>query len=92
MVMVKLVNKVPADEVRPYSGKNHLCQIPDGRYNKRGSIADLEEAIRLGHASLELCPLDHSDRAVTLYSLGHYLRSRFQKDGGYLGILRVQEN
>ena len=43
--------------------------------------ADLEEAITLGRAALDLHPPDHSYRAVTLNNLGRYLRDRFMKFG-----------
>ena len=43
--------------------------------------ADLEEAITLGRAALDLHPPDHSYRAVTLNNLGGYLGDRFIKFG-----------
>ncbi|KIM50998.1 hypothetical protein SCLCIDRAFT_1224956, partial [Scleroderma citrinum Foug A] len=51
------------------------------RYNKQGTIADLEEAITLGRAASELRSPGHSGRAVTFYNLTIDLRSRYLKLG-----------
>ena len=44
-------------------------------------MVDLEEAITLGRAALELCSPSHCDHAATLYNLADDLRRRFLKLG-----------
>ncbi|KAI6038384.1 hypothetical protein EDC04DRAFT_2896406 [Pisolithus marmoratus] len=48
-------------------------------YDSQGVVSDLEEAVTLGRAVLELCPPGHRDRATFLYSLASYLQRRFKK-------------
>jgi len=51
------------------------------QYDKQGAIADLEQAIILGRAALELRSPGHSGRAATLNNLANDLRKRFLKLG-----------
>ena len=51
-------------------------------YDRRASVAESEEAIALGRAASELYRLSRrTDPAITCYSLGYYLRTRFLKVG-----------
>ena len=51
-------------------------------YDRQASVAESEEAIALGRAASELHRLrHHTDPAITCYSLGYYLRTRFLKVG-----------
>ncbi|KAI6011607.1 hypothetical protein EDC04DRAFT_2609844 [Pisolithus marmoratus] len=49
------------------------------RHNNKGLLADLEEAVTLGRAVVELCPPGHRDRAISLYNLACDLQRRFKR-------------
>ena len=51
------------------------------QYDKQGTIADLEEAIKLGRAALELCPSGHPGRAIALNNLANDTRRKFLEFG-----------
>ncbi|KIM50093.1 hypothetical protein SCLCIDRAFT_1187606, partial [Scleroderma citrinum Foug A] len=49
------------------------------RYDNQGTIEDLEEAITLGRAALELQSPAHSWCPTSIYNVADYLRKKFQK-------------
>ena len=71
-------SRPPGDSSRSDSLHNLALCFSD-RYNKQGTIADLEEAITLGRAALELRSPGHSGRANTLSDFAVYLEDRFQQ-------------
>ncbi|KAJ8594409.1 hypothetical protein M405DRAFT_858158, partial [Rhizopogon salebrosus TDB-379] len=51
------------------------------RFEQRGVLSDLDEAIALDQAALTLRPLGHSNRSDSLSNLAIYLYARFQQRG-----------
>ena len=45
---------------------SNLPSILSARYDRLGIVSDIEEVIDLSRGSLELCPLDRSDRSTSL--------------------------
>ncbi|KAL4063060.1 hypothetical protein V8B97DRAFT_2087713 [Scleroderma yunnanense] len=54
-----------------------LCLF--GQYDKQATLPDLQEAITLGRAALELCPPGHSNRDLVLNNLAFYLWCRYRQ-------------
>ena len=53
------------------------------RFEQRGAISDLDEALALEHNALKLLPQGHSDRALSLHNIALYLHTRFQQLGTF---------
>ncbi|EXM12961.1 hypothetical protein FOTG_18569 [Fusarium oxysporum f. sp. vasinfectum 25433] len=51
------------------------------RYQRTGTMADLDEAINIGRQALDKTPGDHPDRVAWLNNLGIGLRLRYQRTG-----------
>ncbi|KAI6011591.1 hypothetical protein EDC04DRAFT_2905379 [Pisolithus marmoratus] len=49
------------------------------RYDNQGTVADLDEAVMLRRAALELCPLGHPSRGAALGNLAFDLGQRFRE-------------
>ncbi|KIM61952.1 hypothetical protein SCLCIDRAFT_46733, partial [Scleroderma citrinum Foug A] len=73
-------------DLRPAGHSDRLCSLHNlavcfsNRYDKQGTIADLE-ANTVGRAALELHSPGHSDRAITLSNLTNDTRHEFLKFG-----------
>ncbi|KAH8675242.1 hypothetical protein BX600DRAFT_507495 [Xylariales sp. PMI_506] len=57
---------------------NNLGVYLEGRYERTGAKADLEEAISITRQTVDLIPIDHPDQTGYLNSLGNKLKSRNQ--------------
>jgi CHAT domain-containing protein len=51
------------------------------RYNQRGALSDLNEAIDLDRAAFAVCPPGHPDRSSSLNNLAICLYARFEQTG-----------
>ncbi|OAX38917.1 hypothetical protein K503DRAFT_653679, partial [Rhizopogon vinicolor AM-OR11-026] len=60
---------------------NNLADSLRGRFNQRGILSDLDEAIDLHRAALALRPPGHSNRSQSLNNLAISLRGRFKQRG-----------
>ena len=72
-----MLDLCPESHPNRFYSLHNLALFSSNRYGKQVSVEDLEEAITLGRAALKLRPPGHSDRALTLPSLGSDLRCRF---------------
>ncbi|KAG8846979.1 hypothetical protein FRB96_001729 [Tulasnella sp. 330] len=63
----------------------------DGRQleQTRGNLADLDETINARQRALQLCPVGHPDRRVSLIDIGTALRTRFNLTGELLDCKRA---
>jgi hypothetical protein len=60
---------------------NLICLNIDIPRVAAGQLEDLDNAISILRAALELRPAPHPDRAVSLYNLAGSLRAKFQHSG-----------
>ncbi|KAH7232458.1 CHAT domain-containing protein [Fusarium solani] len=60
---------------------NNLAVMLQGRYERTGNVADLEEAIDVARQAVAATPDDHPDRAACLSNLGTKLESRYGRTG-----------
>ncbi|KAG1757016.1 TPR-like protein [Suillus lakei] len=60
---------------------DNLATCLRDRFQQRGVLSDLDEAIELHRAALLLCPPGHSDRLLSLNNLAICLRDVFQQRG-----------
>jgi len=60
---------------------NNLAVSLSDRFNQRGVLSDLDEAIDLKRAALALRPPGHSDRSTSLNNLAVSLSDRFNQQG-----------
>ncbi|WP_405717347.1 tetratricopeptide repeat protein [Streptomyces sp. NBC_01537] len=51
------------------------------RFERSGTVADLDEAITVYRQAVEATPTDYPDRAAMLSNLGNALRTRFERSG-----------
>ena len=59
----------------------HLANAVQNRFEKTGSLADLEEAISMFRELLFLHPAPHPNRSISLVGLAYSLRDRFRWTG-----------
>ena len=59
----------------------NLADILYTRFEKRGAISDLDEALSLERNALEFRPQGHPDRATSLGDIALYLYTRFEQLG-----------
>jgi len=53
----------------------------ESRYERRGKMEDLEEAIRVSRQAVKVTPEDHPDLAAWLNNLGNNLGRRYERTG-----------
>ncbi|KID95310.1 TPR Domain containing protein, partial [Metarhizium majus ARSEF 297] len=75
------VDLMPVDHPDQAAYLNNLGNKLEGRYERTGVIADLEEAIRVARQAVDLTPVDHPDRAGWLNDLGNKLEGRYKRTG-----------
>ena len=59
------------------------------RYSRTGSMNDLQKAIRVGQAAVDVTPEDHLDRALYLNNLGVGLSGRYSRTGSLNDIQKA---
>ncbi|KIK27233.1 hypothetical protein PISMIDRAFT_76636, partial [Pisolithus microcarpus 441] len=69
----------PSGHLDRASSLRSLALCLSDRYDRHGVVADSEEAVTLGYATLELRLPGHPDHHISLYSLTCDLWTGFQK-------------
>ncbi|KAF8436266.1 CHAT domain-containing protein [Boletus edulis BED1] len=65
---------------------NKIAVCLSTRYNERGRMVDLDDAIALRREALELRPQGHPDRSVSLDNPGEYLSTRYNQLGAMVDL------
>jgi tetratricopeptide (TPR) repeat protein len=65
---------------------SNLASSLRSRFEQRGVLSDLDEAIDLHRAALALSPHDHADRSVSLNNLANSLQGRFQDSNRFSSL------
>ncbi|MFH8477209.1 tetratricopeptide repeat protein [Streptomyces sp. NPDC018000] len=61
------------------------------RFERRGDLADLDQAVAVARQAVEVAPSGHPDRAALLNNLGSALRARFERRGDLAGLDQAVE-
>ena len=77
-IMEQAAEMVPQGHIRRASVSGNLLAILELRFERTGSMDDLDQIINLAGQELEGMPQNHPDRAAWLDNLGSCLKMRFK--------------